>query len=384
MIARVVTGLLRRLLPGYEPYAYTIDRLRPQRELGETARAVRGQLVDVQFCILDLPRMMLWCRLLRHRPVVDGVGYGRPLWVCCRRCGVRGRPQGTLNPQNWRIGAAYRGVFDPRVREGVTAAAKRGEAELPQYYPPGVIDPRPTGMLGGQLVIGGGTPVWGWRFTIGDCDGERTFAAGVWLGWLGSAHLHVGEYGLGLVRALGLAHTARITGLQVGDGYAVWQLWAPDETGCRKRTRLPWWRSATVNIGVAGLLLGRRRHDVVDVAGGRVSRTLRMPDGDYPVLLQLQEETVSRPRQWWRQRRLWNVCWSTVPNSIPVKRATTAAVSGSGVKVPHRSVCQGTWAAEAVAAITAQVTAMRTVNGWDPLGEIPIPAVRPWQRAHPT
>jgi len=82
-----------------------------------------GTLLNRGYFLTGLPRLILLCRLLGHRPVVDGTtGYrDRPghRWVCCDRCGVRPDPQGQLDPDRWNIGDRYTGPFD-RTRPAAT------------------------------------------------------------------------------------------------------------------------------------------------------------------------------------------------------------------------------------------------------------------------
>jgi hypothetical protein len=59
-----------------------------------------GMLVHRAFHVMRAPRPILACRLLGHKPVVDGTR-GTPnrpgyRWVCCDRCGLRTSPQGDL------------------------------------------------------------------------------------------------------------------------------------------------------------------------------------------------------------------------------------------------------------------------------------------------
>ena len=69
-------------------------------------------LLSRGFRLHDVPRLMLLCRLLGHRPVVDGYGPTGPglhaaRWVVCDRCGVRPDPQGALDPEHWSVGQPY-------------------------------------------------------------------------------------------------------------------------------------------------------------------------------------------------------------------------------------------------------------------------------------
>lgn len=76
----------------------------------------RGTLLNRGYFISGLPRLIPVCRLLGHRPVVDGtqgIGTSKPSrWVCCDRCGIRPDPQGQLDPARWNIGDRYDGPLD--------------------------------------------------------------------------------------------------------------------------------------------------------------------------------------------------------------------------------------------------------------------------------
>ncbi|HWB37587.1 MAG TPA: hypothetical protein VHA75_16355, partial [Rugosimonospora sp.] len=77
----------------------------------------RWRLFDRGFWIYDIPRPLLLCRTLGHKPVVDGTGTPGEhrgmvsRWVVCDRCGVRPHPQGYLDPTEWNVGDRYTGVW---------------------------------------------------------------------------------------------------------------------------------------------------------------------------------------------------------------------------------------------------------------------------------
>src|SRR5262245_12335266 len=78
----------------------------------------RGMLVHRGIWLHDVPRLMLWCRLRGHKPVIDGNGPDRPdggarRWVVCDRCGVRPDPQGNLPAKRFDVGQRYTGDLYP-------------------------------------------------------------------------------------------------------------------------------------------------------------------------------------------------------------------------------------------------------------------------------
>ncbi|GGK90431.1 hypothetical protein Ppa06_57960 [Planomonospora parontospora subsp. parontospora] len=93
--------------------------------------APRGRLVDLSWW-LGVPRLLLVCRVLGHRPVVDGVDTPRwsARWVACSRSGSRPSPQGDLDPTVWEIGRPYDGPFvvvDPLPKDRHVQLAELGE-----------------------------------------------------------------------------------------------------------------------------------------------------------------------------------------------------------------------------------------------------------------
>ena len=55
-----------------------------------------GTLINRGFWLNHIPRPLITCRILGHKPVVDGTKgfHDRPgaRWVCCDRCGTRPSP----------------------------------------------------------------------------------------------------------------------------------------------------------------------------------------------------------------------------------------------------------------------------------------------------
>lgn len=354
--------------------------------------ACRGQLVNLGFFLHGTPRLMLWCRLFGHKPVVDGTGeykqdrpggerYGNPTrWVVCDRCGVRGEPQGSLDPECWGVGDRYTGPWNPaQLDQGTPAGrlalrdAKRG------FYPPGPIPYHgegARGALGGQLVIGGGGWAgFGWEVKVGNCASEHTLAWHVGLGPLGALYLHTEDHGIWLQRRLNPeGYESRVTGQTLRAGCLSWRLWSKRDSGSRHgRNREPWWRNGEISFRLRDNLFGPRRYSYTDV-GEPIGRFVRMPEGeDYLVTLKLQRQTLGRKR-WPRRRHSWNVDWNAAGRGIPTKGPLRGRVFGSGVKVSDAAVRAGTWPSEAVVAIAARMVRDRTRYEWEPLGKAPVDA----------
>lgn len=393
-------------------HTFTIDYRK--RRVQDGHRPPKGQLVDVGFFATSLPRLTLRCRMLRgHRPVVDGTlpeRFGSDvvqayMWVCCSRCGVRGEPQGSLDPHVYRIGWRYPGPWGPRIGERSMCTVKE---DLPLLYLPGPIQAKPTGGLGGQLVIGpSGLTSWGFQVKVGNGGSDHTLAASLSLGVLGRLHLHTERIGTGLVRLLNpdrgsSSNPSRMIGFEVGDGRISWQLWSKRDsrpshpvshawhglqhlfgrehearTGCcrvtRRRDQEPFWQHGEISLRVRDKLWGPKLYSYTAVA--ETVRLVRLPEGDYLVHLTLKRTVRGRKRGWAGPKpQPWTVEWRSVGEGIPDRPdcGWKGPISGSGVEVAGQSVPAGTWAAEAAAAIALQITQMRTRHRWEPAGRVDV------------
>lgn len=387
-------------------YAHTVNYRK--RDGGQP-----GQLVNLGFFVHGLPRLMLPCRAVGHRPVVDGTPAARVsggyvgqayLWVVCARCGVRGEPQGSLDPHLYRIGWRYRGPWGPVIGQDAMAAVK---ADLPWLYPPGPIERKPTGTLGGQLVIGRcGLTDWGWEVKVGHRGSDHTLAVSVAFGPLGRLYLHTERFGEGIARLLNpdRAHTyqSKMTGFSVGDGRVRWRLWAGRDSDAGqpigqawnwvagrlaqmfgftlRRARVPrsgrgelvrWWRHGQISLRWLDIVLGPRMFQHTPM--GETARLVRMPEGDYLVHLELNRVQRGRKRGRKPVPQPWTVRWQAMGMGIPDRpSAYRGPVSAAAVTVSQASVDNGTWPAEATAAIIVQITRMRTGHGWEPTGVVKV------------
>lgn len=348
-------------------------------------RRYRGQLVNVGFFLHGVPRLMPLCRLLGHRPVVDGTGqwktngdgerYGNPSrWVVCDRCGLRGEPQGQLDADRWNIGDRYDGQYAPLLPRGrhVTVGVDRAADGRPTY-PPGRIPSSGDGALGGQLVIGRPHRTFGFDWKVGNPGSEHTLAASLHLWPLGSLYLHTEEFGRGIQRRLNNrgGYHSRVIGLELTDGRLSWKLWAKRDEWSRSD---PWWQRGDLNLRVRDHLFGPRRYSYTDVPGGTTTRIVRMPESDYLVELTLRRQTLGRKRWPWK-RRSFTVRWETPGEGIPFRRRPSwkgAGICSSSVAVDERSVRAGTWPDSAATAIAAKLTANRTREEWSPVGLLPL------------
>lgn len=405
----LATEAVRRLY-SYKLHAFTVNYLKR----GDSGPARWWRVVDVGFFVYHLPRLIVACRLFGHRPVVDGTGPTRSgnylsqsyMWVCCDRCGVRGEPQGSLDPTIHQIGMRYRGPWDERTpgdHENIGRAYKLGEQTRPLLEPPGRIERRPTGKIGGQLVIGGGWPGWDAEFKVGNCGSEHTLAATFRAGRLGALFLHTEAFGTGLQRRLNpVGYQSKVSGLHIGGGRGIeWRLWTPrddsrpvypataswrwltDRVTGRHNTRParrgdmqvgPWWRHGAVRFNILDNLLGPRQYSYTQI-GDKVPRIVRLPEGDYLVALQLERRRGGRRRAWLRHPKWsWDVEWRAMGKGLPIEAGDTwkGPIMGASVTVADQAVREGTWAAEACALIALDITRMRTSKGWEPVGRLSV------------
>lgn len=341
----------------------------------------RGELVSRGFFVHGLPRLMPLCRLLGHKPVVDGTNPIRQTgssylgpgnrWVCCDRCGVRGQPQGHLDPQVWAIGDAYVGPWlDVPVDDLELKLTRRNEER--GFELPGPIQRRPQGQAGGQLVVGTQLGGIGWELKVGNCGSEHTLAAQVNLGWLGALYLHTSGFGTGIQRRLNpVGYESRLIGVRLWNGRLEWRLWSKRDSSTRYGPSAePWWMRGEIDLRIRNRLWGPKRYDYTDVPDAQVSRIVRMPEGDYLVQLKLQRCMFGRRRG--RKKLSWHVDWNALGKGIPTRAPGQGKVMGAGVDVSARAVRNGTWPAEAVTAITTAMTQHRIHRGWDPTGLAPV------------
>lgn len=363
-------------------YAFTVNYL--ARDGG---RRRTGHLLHRGLFLHGVPWTLLRCRLLGHIPTVDGTNGLSTVdpghrWVCCNRCGLRGNPQGSLDPAVHAIGDRYLGVWradpppDPNTSTGFAALKDLGRG----FYPPGPIGhggkgDEPAGELGLEVCVGNTYGGVGWEWKIGNAGSEHVLAAGLYLGFA-SLHAHTGgSIGRATQRRLNpTGYDSRITGVRIDRGTLMWRLWSKRDSSYSPRPdrEEPRWRHWEWQPRPLDRLFGRSLYRYTDV-GDRVPRMVRLPEGDYLVNLQLQRCVHGRDR-WSRRTVSWSVDWTAAGPGLPTRGPGRGRIFGSGVKVPDRSVPAGTWPAEAVAAIAARITKDRTGEGWDPVGTVPVEA----------
>jgi hypothetical protein len=342
-------------------HTYTVD-YRERDERDDDGR--RRSMVNRGFFAHDVPRLILACRVLGHRPTVDGYGtvdskpqrYGRHVarWVCCDRCGVRPYPQGNLDPAVWNIGDDASGLIG-----GYT-----DHLSADGHSHPGAWPARPAGSVGGQLVICGDYKGLSVETKVGNAGSEHTLAAHLHLGCLFALYLHTERFGAWLQRRLNpTGYDSRVTGVSVHDGRLSWNVWARRNTWSRGTPR---WQHGSVRLDPRDHLYGAPRY-TYDVVGASTAAVVRMPHGDdHPVTLRLERVTLSRPRGR-RKTRSWAANWDS-DAGIATKPDNRNRIRGSTVVVSDSAVKNGTWAVEALAAIATDLTAQRRRYGWQPVG----------------
>lgn len=322
----------------------------------------RGTFLNKGYFLNGLPRLILLCRLLGHRPTVDGtqgIGTSKPSrWVCCDRCGVRPDPPGTLDADQWNIGQPYDGPMNGSWAPGLRSR------DIEKYRPakptsiPGPWPTAPTGDIGCQLIVGKSFPGWDAEVKIGHAGSEHTLAARLRFHPFGAIYLHTERFGTWLQRRLNpVGYQSRVISIGVQYGGIGWKLWAKRDESSRDD---PWWMRGTIKLDPRDRLFGRSHYEYENV-GEPVTVTVRMPHGDdHEVRLQLQRCTDGRTR---RRFHSWTADWSTRPG-IPTKQHDRGRTLGSAVDVSERSVKSGAWPAEAAAGVAAQMTKDRTRYGY--------------------
>lgn len=290
-------------------YARSIDR-----NAGDDRQP--ALLVSRTFWVSDVPRLIPLCRILGHKPVVDGTS--TPCrWVVCDRCGVRSNPQGSLDPDQWDIGQLYPGPFHtaPELSPTVRKQLARKGIKPAHSGQPGPIPANPVGTVGGEIHIGKSK----WRslgvdFKVGNCGSEQVLAASLRLGPLGSLYLHTEDHGRWIQRRLNpTGYQSRETGLSYYEGRLSWQLWARRDEWHKSD---PKWMQGSIRIDPRDYLFGPSKNRKVSETE-KVPAVVRMPEGDaYDVLVHLEKWETRRTRG--RARTYWTAQWDC-KKGIPVR-----------------------------------------------------------------
>lgn len=318
------------------------------------------------FWVYNVPRLIALCRLLGHKPVVDGTtGFqGRPgsRWVACDRCGIRPDPQGVLDPALWDIGQPYDGEFldrpiPVRVREQLAKRGHTARLGIPGHWPA-----RPTTSVGGQLVIGRSSST-GISLKVGNCGSEQVLAIDFGITGLFHLYLHTEDHGRWLQRRLNpRGYDSRIIEVDIHHRRLYTKLWARRDEWSKTD---PWWMHGSLRLDPRDRLFGDPKYKYEDV-GDPVTATVRMPEGDdHQVVLKLQKCTHGRTRG--RQAHSWNVHWESKAG-IPVRNHDWKGNNtyASGVDVSADAVSDDRWVAEACAAVAAQCSRDRAHYNYTP------------------
>jgi hypothetical protein len=285
-----------------------------------------------------LPRPLVTCHLLGHKPVVDGTeGFrGRPghRWACCDRCGVRPEPQGN---------------FVSTAEIGAPVAAP----DMPGPWPA-----KAEGTIGGQIVIGRKAGC-GVSVKVGNAGSEHTLAGHVAVPLLGALYLHTERFGTWLQRQLvPEGYESRVIEASVFDRHLSWGLWAPRDSGSRQG-----WRAGYVKVDPRDIVLGEKRYSYTD-EGAPVTVTVTLPEGDsHEVTMQLQRQSLGRREG--RKKLAWTVDCDNQPG-ISQRPGWKDGLCGWSVPVSDDAVEAGRWAQEAAAACVVKITGSRTRYGWKP------------------
>lgn len=345
-----------------------------------------GEHVSIGFWLHHVPRPLLLCRTLGHRPVVDGTTGFRNQdpghrWVACDRCGIRPEMQGNLDSTLWDIGQPYTDPFTSQA--GADTSRTRAKETLASLSPdevqdlkgdsiilaPGPWPARADGVLGGQLYLNHKRGHASASVKVGNCGSEHTLAASVQVPGVGALHLHTERIGQWLQRRFNpVGYESRVTevDLSLEDWSLRWRLWAPRDA---YQAHTPRWRDGSLNLDLVERTLGPQRYSYTR-HGLPVMGTVRMPDGDdHQVRLTLKRESHGRPGRRPASER-WMVQW-TSRRGIPYRRHSWKGneTMGASVSVSDESVEHGRWALEACAAIALVIADKRTRYRWRPQPE---------------
>lgn len=295
-------------------HRFTIDRAKDRPD--------PRVLLHRSFYLSDLPRLMLACRVLGHRPVVDGYDskYGpeehrHSRWVVCDRCGVRPEPQGHLDPDEWSVGQPYTGPTATARRLSpivVKQLARKGITPRLQTEP-GPWPARPEGSLGAELVIGRSHTI-GADIKVGNPGSEHVLAGHIGLGPLGALFVHSERFGTWVQRRLNpTGYQSREIGFRVYHGRLSWDLWAKRD---ERSASDPKWMHGSFPIDPRHHLLGpRRNHKISETE--KVPAVVRMPEGDtHDVTVRLEKWETRRTRG--RATTHWLAQWDCKAG-IPVR-----------------------------------------------------------------
>jgi hypothetical protein len=338
---------------------FTADHL-AQHPRGQRA----GTLVDRGFWLDDVPRFIPRCRLLGHRPVVDGTLELRPgqpgcRWVCCDRCGLRPDPQGSLDPVTWNIGDRYTGPWRPALPHLQPYRREELSSLKGRTYAPGPWPTTPKGEIGGQLIIGRALGGAGIELKIGCAGSEHTLAGSLRLHRLGALHLHTQGFGQWLQRRLiPTGYDSRVIEINVSAMTLQWRLWA-------NRNELsndtPRWRDGRVSLDLRDWLWGTSTLQIEKV-GEPCPASMRLPEGDeHEVTLQLKRWVVRRPRRSRSFEETWEVTWRCAEGvSFHCSESSRGSIiHGAQEFVSKEAVDAGTWPIEAVASMITRIAEQR-------------------------
>lgn len=278
-----------------------------------------------------LPRLVLRCRLLGHKPVVDGTeGFqGQPgyRWVACNRCGLRPDPQGVVRPEV-EVGTPYKAGF------GVADA--NTVLQAPGYWPQ-----HPEGTIGIQTTVWG-YPGLGINFTVGSPGADHTLSGHLHLGRLFGLYWTLDRFGTWVQRRLvPTGYDSRVIALKLTDRYLHWELWAKENRWSHLDHR---WMEGSINVSPLDRVLGPKRYTYTPVGDSEVV-FVRWPDGkDYDLKVQLQRTTLGRQRG--KKSLSWTAECSS-PNGIPLGPGDW--ISRWSVPVSDFAATSGLWPEEAKA-----------------------------------
>jgi hypothetical protein len=145
----------------------------------------------------------------------------------------------------------------------------------------------------------------------------------------------------------------RKIGISIHDNSIWWSVWQPV---WEWSSRHPWWWGGSINV--VDILLGAQKYSTE--SGGHEYGTVRMPEGEYPCLIEFEHARWKRPRWPFDLRITRAIVTPHTPIPVPGKGTTSY---NCGEDAIHSHSAPAKTVGEAVASITKSVLSTRERYG---------------------